>query len=333
MKLKSKSKKPIIKIDHDYLKQGKDYRTLHKFIKYTVVASLIIITVIAINKALSDDGTKLEAGLTKIDEYISKPNFKTEDSIKAFSESFADIYFSSNISDSEKKELLQQYSQLSFSELKVKFKENVQTEVINTSCSNIEELTNDLINVTVFTTVKFSELITQKTETTEEKIKSKIINYKLKLPILKKQVDGEFYYSLINSPSFERVETIDEIYEPLMEKLTRVDQFKSNDIEETVRSFLKVFHEGTNQEIIYFYKGENPPKGLLGGFNILDFNKIDVFEMEGGESYVAYASISVKDEFDTEYKNSYEMILKYESGKYYITEFGTKSNKITQIEN
>lgn len=328
-----KSRKKINKeINHSYYKTPKDFTAVRKAVKYICITMVVFIFLLASYKAIRSDTSEVDAAITRVDEYINKVDFKSENSLKAFSESFVELYLSSNLPLNDRKELIGKYIAASSNEFDVVRDSGVSVEVISTSLSDVEEVSTELINASVLartiTTVTVQGSVGEPTEVKKTK------DYILKLPIkVTIADDGEFLYSIYKSPSFVPLSEVGDSYQGSFIKLTQLSTLETAKSEGTIKSFLKVYLEGTDEEIKYFYVGEDNLKGLSGEIRLSSVDKIAVYKVEGSDALVAYANITTVDEFGTKFKNSYEMKLIPKEDKYYIEEFGLKNQKIYEIEN
>lgn len=326
---KNKKKKEVIERD-DYYFIPKDYTKLKRCVKYICICMLITIFLLASNKAIKSDTSEVENLIVRVDEYIKKTDFTKEDSLKTFAESFSDLYLSSEIENRERKELMMRYVS-KYNDFIVNYESNIKVKVKSTKLRKVEEVTEELINASVFTRVEIEIEEIDKT-TKETLVKKQIKDYILKLPIkVTKTADREFSYLIYKSPTFEPLPEIGEDYQGKFVKLTKMSPLKTSKVEETVKSFLKVYFEGTNEEIKYFYVGSDHVNGFKGEMK-LERVDTDVYEIEGSDELIAYSKIEISDAFGT-YKSNYEFKLTQKESKWFIKNFGAKDSEITVEEN
>lgn len=331
----NKSRKQITKeINHSYYNTPKDYTTIRKAVKYVCITMMVLIFLLAAYKAIRSDTSEVDAAITRVDEYINRVDFTSENSLKAFSESFVELYLSSNIPSDDKKELIGKYISGSSNEFEVVRDSGVDVEVISASLSDIEEVSTELINASVLARTVTTITVVNQGSTGEPTEIKKIKDYILKLPIkVTIADDGEFLYSIYKSPSFVPLSGAGESYQGSFTSMSQLSTLEISKHEGTIKSFLKVYLEGTDEEIKYFYIGEDHLKGLSGEILLASVDKIAVYKIEGSDALIAYANITTEDEFGSRFKNSYEMKLIPKEDKYYIEEFGLKNDQIYKIEN
>lgn len=326
---RSKKKKDSVKFDHIY-KEPRDYTNLFKLVKYTVITMVILIFALAAYKTIKSDTTEEDELRAEVIEFINKVDFTKEESLRVFAESFTDLYLSSETEGKERKELMSRYI-ASYGDFQVKHGEGVSFKVKSTKLIGASEVIDDLYNASVFARVEVTRrVIDEESEkvTTETIIK----DYILKLPIkVTKADDGEFLYLIYKAPSFEPLPLAGDEYQGKFIKLTQLSPIKTSAIEETVKSFIKVYLEGTNSEIEYFYKGDKLVKGFKGDMELVSIST-KVYEMKGDDDLVAYSIIEVSDGYAV-YKNSYEFKLTENEDKWYIKSFDLKESGITTFEN
>lgn len=324
----NKKKKEVIERD-DYYSIPKDYTQLKRSVKYICICMLITIFALASYKAIKNDTTEVENLIGRVDDYINKTDFTKEDSLKTFAESFSDLYLSSEISDVDRKELMMRYVS-KYNDFIVNKASNTKFKVKSTKLRKVEEVAENLINASVFTRV---ETTVQGKNTTGQDVEvKKIKDYILKLPIkVTKTTDREFSYLIYKSPTFEPLPEIGEEYQGKFIKLTKMSPLKTSKVEETVKSFLKVYFEGTNEEIKYFYVGSKNVNGFKGEMK-LERVETEIYEIEGSDELIAYSKIDISDDFGT-YKSSYEFKLTESDSKWFIKNFGVKDSEVTVEEN
>lgn len=332
MKLKTKKKKNEVTFDNSYMKVAKDYTNLKKYIKYTCVLLVIFIFALATKKALSNDTTEVDAALMKVDKYLNKVDKNDLDSLRAFAMSFTHAYMSSD-DNQNKKNIIEKYISANLNGFAVNFKGNTKLKVLSTYINKVDEISDELVNVSVFTRTEVS--VSEINEVTnEEKLIKKYKDYILKIPIfITKNEDGNFLYSIYKAPSFEPLTDKGGFYQGKFIKLSQLSKIKTSKMEETIMSFLKVYFEGTDSEIKYFYIGSDEINGFKGEFNLISVDKTDIYEIEGSDELIGYSKITTEDEFGSTYKNDYEFVLREIEGKWFIKEFGVKVPSITVLEN
>jgi hypothetical protein len=324
-----KKKKEIIERD-DYYHIPKDYTQLQRSVKYICICMLIATFALASYKAIKNDTTEIENALDRVDQYISKVDFTKEDSLKSFAESFTEIYLSSEIDSKDRKTIMQRYVS-NYSDFVINYAGATKFKVKSTSLRKIDEVSKDLINASVLARVEITT--TRSDNTTSEAIETrKIKDYILKLPIkVTKTADREFSYLIYKSPTFEPLPELGEDYQGKFIKLSKMSPIKTSKVENTVKSFLKVYFEGTNEEIRYFYVGSDEVNGFRGEMKLRGVST-DVYEIEGSDDLIAYSKVEVSDAYGT-YKSSYEFKLTEKDSKWFIKNFGVKDSEITVEEN